>query len=95
MDVPGVPCAFKSFGMWSCLSALGWAHTSRQPRGWLCNASRRLYCTQGVSRRILSTEPGVEKKSDTSESSLSEIIYSGKQRPQSKQGSAGISSTSY
>lgn len=57
LDFPAVPRASKSFGMWSCLSALCWGHTSRQPRGWFCNVSKQLYYTQGVSRWILLTEP--------------------------------------
>lgn len=82
LDFPAVPRASKSFGMWSCLSALCWGHTSHRPHGWFCNASRQLYYTQGVSRWILLTEPGVEKKSSklaTFKNSSSEIIYGDEQ----------------
>lgn len=44
--------------MSSCLLALCWGRTSRQPRGWCCNASRPLCYTPGVFLSILLTEPG-------------------------------------
>ena len=58
---PGVPSVSRHCGMSSCLLALCWGHTSRQPRGWCCNASRQLCYTPGVFLLILLTEP--ERKS--------------------------------